>query len=70
MEHQVQHGRPAAGEREDHVVRVWQVVETSALPSVLAQDGSRAQRRRTVVAGRGWPTYYSHSKLARRTVWP
>jgi WD repeat-containing protein 44 len=25
---------------EDHVVRVWQVVKTSALPSFLAQDGS------------------------------
>lgn len=33
-------GRRLASAGEDHVVRVWQVVETSAPPSLLAPDGS------------------------------
>ncbi|XP_062204509.1 uncharacterized protein LOC133906584 [Phragmites australis] len=33
-------GRRLASAGEDHVVRVWQVVETSAPPSSLVQDGS------------------------------
>jgi WD repeat-containing protein 44 len=33
-------GRRLASAGEDHVVRVWQVVETSSLPSFLAQDSS------------------------------